>query len=152
MKPGPEVEPHGRRTRGRNPMAAHCPRFGQCSAPLCPLDPRAGERCWFSDEPICRSRKHGGGIRWIRKQRSILRRQTKAYLGRGVALEELVAASRPRRLSPEARAAARANIKKARLARLGSVARAPVAEAPAALPKTPPPPAGAHGLTHEGEK
>jgi len=41
-----------------------------CRAPLCPLTPTG---VWFADEPVCRSRKHGAGVPWVKVQRRIAR-------------------------------------------------------------------------------
>ena len=81
-----------------------CNRFQECSAPLCPLDPNLKDRCWYHDEEICRSRKHGSGVRWIKKQRSIVKRKTKCYLDKPVTYAQLFEASRPKQLSDEQRA------------------------------------------------
>ena len=78
-----------------------CDMFDVCNAPLCPLDKDIDKRCWYSDEEVCKSRKHGAGIRWISKQRSIQRRQTKAWLDRPVKHQELVDKSKKRKLSQE---------------------------------------------------
>ena len=48
-----------------------CALAEECGAPLCPLFPGLG--VWFHGEPICRSRKHGTGLRWLRVQRRIAR-------------------------------------------------------------------------------
>jgi len=80
-----------------------CNRFNECSAPLCPLDPDIKTRLWFHDEEICKSWEHNKH-RWIKKQRSIVRRKTKSYLDKPVTYEQLFAASRPKRFSDEQRA------------------------------------------------
>ena len=36
-----------------NPMA-ECPRYSQCSAPICPLDPDWRKRSHLPGEPVCR--------------------------------------------------------------------------------------------------
>jgi hypothetical protein len=48
-----------------------CRRFEECSAPLCPLDENLRKRVWFADEPICRSKNHGGGRQWMVSQRKV---------------------------------------------------------------------------------
>ena len=80
-----------------------CNRFNECSAPLCPLDPDIKSQIWYHDEEICKSQKYNKH-RWIKKQRSIVRRQTKSYLDKPITYEQLYAASRPKRLSDEQRA------------------------------------------------
>ncbi len=75
-----------------------CDRFDQCDAPLCPLDENLDKRCWYSDEAVCLSRKHGKS-RWVKKQKSIVQRQTKSWLDRPVTYRELFDASRPRKIS-----------------------------------------------------
>jgi len=49
---------------------SRCSLTEGCGAPICPLSP-AG--VWFADEPVCRSRKHGAGVRWVKVQRRIAR-------------------------------------------------------------------------------
>lgn len=75
-----------------------CKSFERCGTPLCPLDPDLKDRVWYDDEPICQS----NGLckrRWIRKQRQIVRRKIKKYMGRPLTYQELFDASRPRKLS-----------------------------------------------------
>ena len=79
-----------------------CRMFSKCSAPLCPLDSGLKDRIWYADEAICRSRKHGQH-RWIKKQRSIQKRQTRSWLNKPVIWKMLYDASRPKRISPEER-------------------------------------------------
>lgn len=98
-----------------------CPSFHKCSANLCPRDPKIKDRVWFVGEEICTSRQYGQR-RWVRKQRSINKRQTKSYLNRPVTYQELFDNSRPRQLSPEQREALRQRIEKARVAMVGNVA------------------------------
>ena len=81
----------------------NCSRFSECSSPLCPLDPDIKKRVWFHDEEICKSREHNKH-RWIKKQRSIVRRKTKSYLNKPITYEQLYAVSRPKQLSDEQRA------------------------------------------------
>lgn len=71
-----------------------CDRFEKCDAPICPLDPDKHLRVWYSDEEVCKSQTHNKH-RWIKKQRSIQRRQTKTWLGHPVFFQELYDASRP---------------------------------------------------------
>ena len=80
-----------------------CKSFLNCEAALCPLDPELKKRIWYDDEKVCRSRHHGLH-RWIKKQRSIQKRQTKSWLGRPITFYELYAVSRPRKLSKEHKA------------------------------------------------
>ena len=75
-----------------------CNRFEKCSAPLCPLDENVKKRCWYSDEEICRSRKHGNR-RWVKKQKNIVKRRVKSWFNRPVTYQELFDASRPRKIS-----------------------------------------------------
>ena len=79
-----------------------CPSFESCNASLCPLDSGLSDRVWYADEDVCAGRA-GSGKRWIKKQRSIVRRQTKCWLDRPVTYQQLYDASRPRQLSEEAR-------------------------------------------------
>lgn len=79
-----------------------CNRFNECSAPLCPLDPDIKSQLWFHDEEVCKSREHNKH-RWIKKQRSIVRRKTKCYLDKPVTFDQLFDASRPKQLSDEQR-------------------------------------------------
>jgi len=90
-----------------------CPSFMTCNAPLCPLDPGLELRIWYADEDICKSRKFGGR-RWIKKQRSIKKYQTKSWLGKAKTYNDLYQASRPRTLSPEYRKALSERMKKIR--------------------------------------
>ncbi len=80
-----------------------CPSYESCNSPLCPLDPKLKDRLWFADEDICQGRA-GSGKRWIKKQRSIVKRQTKSYMDRAVTYQELYDNSRPRQMSEEQRA------------------------------------------------
>lgn len=77
-----------------------CPSFISCSAPLCPLDDDIDLRMWYDDEDVCISQIYGKH-RWIKKQRSIVRRRTKTWLDRPVTYKELYSASRKRYISPE---------------------------------------------------
>ena len=73
-----------------------CKSFNVCSAPLCPLDEDIAKRFWVVGEEMCIAT----GLRakrWIRKQRSITKRQNKSYLNRPVSYQELFDASRPRK-------------------------------------------------------
>lgn len=47
-----------------------CPRYGKCSAPMCPLE-RDSIRCgvWFPDDEICKNRKFIGESVEKRKDR-----------------------------------------------------------------------------------
>jgi hypothetical protein len=78
-----------------------CSRHNYCSASICPLDVDIAKRVWFSDEAICKSTKHSKDIRWIRKQRSIVRRQTTSWLNRPISHKELVDASRKKTVSSD---------------------------------------------------
>lgn len=92
-----------------------CIRFQECSAPLCPLDPDIKERVWWAgEEDICKSRKHAKGLRWIKKQRSVVRRHTKSYFGTPITYEKLFDASRPRKMTEEQKRAAAERLKKMR--------------------------------------
>lgn len=93
----------------------NCEMFKACSAPLCPIDADIKERIWYSDDEICRSRKFGRH-RWIKKQRSIKRRQTKTWLNRPVIYQELFDASRKRNLSEDQLSDLRTRMKKLRSA------------------------------------
>ena len=75
-----------------------CPSFESCNAGLCPLDSDLNLRVWYADEDICKGRA-GSGKRWIKKQRSIVRRQTKCWLDKPISFQELHDASRPRVLT-----------------------------------------------------
>lgn len=75
-----------------------CQLFIECGAPLCPIDDDLNKRLWYADEEICRSRIFGRH-RWIKKQRSIKRRQTKTWLDHPVTYQELYDSSRKRQLS-----------------------------------------------------
>ena len=76
-----------------------CDRFNVCGASLCPLDSGLSERIWYADEAVCKSQKHGRH-RWIRKQRSIQRRQTTSWIDRPVTFSQLFDASRKKSVSP----------------------------------------------------
>lgn len=88
-----------------------CRLFKECSAPLCPLDSNLNKRIWCVDEPICKSRKFGQH-RWIKKQRSIRKRQTKSWLDQPITYQDLYAASRKRNLSEKQLIELRARMKK----------------------------------------
>jgi hypothetical protein len=83
-------------------MKEKCNSFEGCDASLCPLDPGLSDRVWYADEDICKGRA-GSGKRWIRKQRSIQRNQTKSWLNRPTTYQNLYDASRPRQISEAAR-------------------------------------------------
>jgi len=80
---------------------------------LCPLDKELPLRIWYSEEPICRSRKHGSH-RWIKKQRSIQRRKTKSWFDKPVTYQMLYDASRPMKLNNKQRRQRAERIKKLR--------------------------------------
>jgi len=89
-----------------------CPQFQTCNANLCPLDPDLGKRNWFAIEPVC---KKNNAPRWVRKQRSIQKRQTKTWFtDHPWNSTDLINASQPRKLSEEQIAKMRENLKKAR--------------------------------------
>jgi len=94
-------------------ILSQCPSFRTCNAPLCPLDPNLKERIWYADEDVCKSRKFGNH-RWIRKQRSIQKYQTKSWLGKPTTQKKLYEASRPPNLSAEDRKARSERMKKIR--------------------------------------
>ena len=79
-----------------------CKSFDRCDASLCSLDPDLLDRVWYEDEDVCRGRP-GSGKRWIKKQRSIVRRQTKSWLDKPITYQQLYNASRPMQLSDDAR-------------------------------------------------
>ena len=91
----------------------NCHRFEYCSAPLCPLDAGLANRVWYHDEEICKAAKYNKH-RWIKKQRSIVRRQTKSYLDKPITYQLLYDNSRPRQLTVEQRAAMAERMAKAR--------------------------------------
>ena len=64
-------------------------------------------------EEICRSRVHGQE-RWVKKQRSIVSRKTASWFNRPVKVAELIAASKPKSLSPEAAQRVREALKRYR--------------------------------------
>ena len=84
-------------------MNSLCKSFVGCNASLCPIDPDLSDRVWYADEDVCRGRA-GSGKRWIKKQRSIQRNQTKCWLNKPITYQELYDASRPRKMTDEARA------------------------------------------------
>jgi len=90
-----------------------CGIFSKCSAPLCPLDTGLKHRVWYADEDVCRSRKYGQH-RWIKKQRSIQKRQTQSWLNRPVTWKMLYDASRPMQISPEERKRRKERMRKLR--------------------------------------
>ena len=48
---------------------AHCPRFDQCCAPICPIDPDWRERAHRKDEPVCAYlRRYAKDPLWGQKQ------------------------------------------------------------------------------------
>ena len=88
-----------------------CRWFNECGAPLCPLDLDLHKRIWYADEAVCKSRIFGKH-RWIRKQRSINKRQTKSWIDQPITYQELYDASRKRELSEDQLEELRARIKK----------------------------------------
>ncbi|MBD3328466.1 helix-turn-helix domain-containing protein [Candidatus Peregrinibacteria bacterium] len=53
----------------RRRRMANCAFFNECSAPLCPLDNRYLNNCyWFPDEEICRKKP---APQWVKRQRKI---------------------------------------------------------------------------------
>jgi len=95
------------------PTIESCPRYNECSAPLCPLDPDLSKCVWFVGEAICLSSEHCKH-RWINKQKSITKRQTKSYLDVSVTHQQLYDASRPKNFSEEQREAMKARIAQVR--------------------------------------
>lgn len=77
-----------------------CNRFDVCSANLCPLDAGLSLSIWYADEAICKSRTHGNH-RWVKKQRSIQRRQTQSWLEKPITYQMLYETSRKREVKPE---------------------------------------------------
>jgi len=88
-----------------------CPSFNECGAPLCPLDLDLNKRIWYANEAVCKSRIFGQH-RWIKKQRSIKKRQTKCWLDRPVTYQDIYDASRERKLSEDQKEVLRARMKK----------------------------------------
>ena len=80
-----------------------CPRYPGCSAPLCPLDNQLEDRIWLAedDDEICLSQKYSKDARWIKKQKSIMKRKTKSWYGKATKYQDLVDASRPPKISDE---------------------------------------------------
>jgi len=88
-----------------------CPRYSTCSAPLCPLDEHLEDRIWRVDagkdedyvdeDEICLSQKYNKDARWIKKQRSIIKRKTNSWYGKATTYQDLVNASRPPKISEE---------------------------------------------------
>ena len=82
-------------------LMEECSSFLTCDAPLCPLDKDVDLRIWYPDEPICKGH-YAKGVRWIRKQRSIIRNQTKSWLnGNYITKKQLEDASKPKKISME---------------------------------------------------
>jgi hypothetical protein len=51
----------------------NCPKFEDCSAPVCPLQQNAiGHGIWYPDEEICIARKFLT-LGWVRKQKAIVK-------------------------------------------------------------------------------
>jgi hypothetical protein len=86
----------GRRKLKRE-VSKVCERFGKCAAPLCPLDENMDKRCWYADEKVCQSRIHGN-IRWVKKQKSIVKRKINKWSNRPVTYQELYDVSGPRKI------------------------------------------------------
>ena len=57
--------------RGGQASRSSCRSWDSCFAPLCPLRPNVG--LWYAHEPVCRSRKYGAGLEYVRVQRKIAR-------------------------------------------------------------------------------
>lgn len=49
-----------------------CPRFEDCSAPLCPLAENLELSIWYSNEHLC-SRKVFQNLGWIKRQKAIVK-------------------------------------------------------------------------------
>ena len=50
-----------------------CPKFDDCSAPLCPLQQNTVDGgIWYPDEEICK-RRNFQNLDWIRKQKAIIK-------------------------------------------------------------------------------
>ena len=88
-----------------------CRLYSECDAPLCPLDSNLNKRIWYADEAVCKSRIFGKH-RWIKKQRSINKRQTKSWLDRPITYQDLYAASRKRNVSDKQLVELKARMKK----------------------------------------
>jgi len=78
-----------------------CPKFARCNVTLCPLDIELQNRVWYSDEQYCKFTKYSKIVRWIRKQRSIVRRKTHYWQDKPITQQELVEAGKARQLPLE---------------------------------------------------
>ncbi len=84
----------------RNPSV--CKKYKNCGAPLCPEDENLAKRIWYSDEKICESMENSKKFQWIKKQRSISKRQNPFWLNKPIHFQELLDACHFRQLSLEA--------------------------------------------------
>lgn len=50
---------------------SQCPSYSNCSAPVCPLDPRKEGQVWFPEEEICVKNLPPG---WVKTQKKIQKR------------------------------------------------------------------------------
>ena len=49
-----------------------CNYYGECNAPLCPLDQESIEYgIWYSDESVCRRRL---GLPWVKRQQQLVKK------------------------------------------------------------------------------
>jgi len=53
-----------------------CPRFENCSAPLCPLAKNLQNLIWYPDEDIC-ARQDFQSLRWIKKQKAVVKKKAR---------------------------------------------------------------------------
>ena len=69
------------------PCMEKCPKFIQCSAPLCPLDEDLDAQTWFPDEPICAREGMLTNYPWLQTQKKIAkkaRNQDRYFTGKMV--------------------------------------------------------------------
>jgi len=64
-----------------------CPRFGSCSAPLCPLETGKGVELtqWYTDEDICNEHPN---LDWVKRQRRLKKLKKTGYFTIGMLVVE----------------------------------------------------------------
>lgn len=84
-------------------LMSQCPKWSECSAPLCPLDPEldSGRHWWFGEDEVCQHRGMGKDL-MVKAQRKMTRRPKASYQGQEYTPEELRERGRQKRfLTPE---------------------------------------------------
>ncbi len=93
-----------------------CPKYMDCSAPLCPLDRENHKRTWIILEEVCKSKEHKE-LPWIRRQKKLNRTAPATLMDQPLGLEYLSkTAPKKRILSAEHKAKLLSGLARAKVA------------------------------------